>query len=59
MRILVIVALSAALMGCAASRHEVAARLGDQFIRQNVDALVHPSARATRHAGLGYFRAGT
>ncbi len=40
MRILGIVALSAALVGCAASRQEVAARLGDQFIGQNVDALV-------------------
>jgi hypothetical protein len=40
MRILRIVALSAALMGCAASRQEVAARLGDQFIGKNVDALV-------------------
>lgn len=26
--------------GCAASRQEVAARLGDQFIGQNVDAMV-------------------
>ena len=40
MRILGIVALSAALMGGAASRQEVAARLGEQFIGQNVDALV-------------------
>jgi hypothetical protein len=28
------------LAACAASRQEVAARLGDQFIGQNVDALV-------------------
>lgn len=28
------------LSGCAASRREVAARLGDQFIGQNVDAMV-------------------
>jgi hypothetical protein len=40
MRILRIVALSAALAGCAASRQEVTARLGDQFIGQNVDTLV-------------------
>jgi hypothetical protein len=37
-----IVALGAALVlvDCVASRQEVAARLGDQFIGQNVDALV-------------------
>jgi hypothetical protein len=40
MRIPLIVVLSAALVGCAASRQEVAARLGAQFIGQNVDALV-------------------
>jgi hypothetical protein len=40
MRILGIVALGVALAGCAASRQEVAARLGDQFIGQNVDSLV-------------------
>jgi hypothetical protein len=40
MRILGIVALCAALAGCAASRQEVVARLGDHFIGQNVDALV-------------------
>ena len=40
MRILGIVALGAALVGRAASRQEVAARLGDQFIGQNVDSLV-------------------
>src|SRR5260370_33912562 len=40
MRILVIVALSVTLAGCAASRQEVAARLGDQFIGQNVDVMV-------------------
>ena len=40
MRILGIVALSAALMGCAASRQEVAARLGAEYIGQNVDVLV-------------------
>jgi hypothetical protein len=34
------VALGAALAGCAASRQEVSARLGDQFVGQNVDALV-------------------
>jgi hypothetical protein len=28
------------LSGCAASRQEVAARLGDEFIGQNVDSLV-------------------
>jgi hypothetical protein len=40
MRILGIVALGAALSGCAASRQEVATRLGDQYVGQNVDALV-------------------
>ena len=40
MRILGIVVLGAALAGCAASRQEAAARLGDQFIGQNVDAMV-------------------
>ena len=40
MRILGIVALSAALMGCAASRQEVAARLGAEYIGQNLDSLV-------------------
>lgn len=40
MRILGSVALSVALAGCAASKQEVVARLGDQFIGQNVDALV-------------------
>lgn len=40
MRFLGIVALCAALGGCAASRQEVAARLGDQYVGQNVDSLV-------------------
>ncbi len=40
MRLLGIVALCAALAGCAASRQEVVARLGEQYIGQNVDALV-------------------
>jgi hypothetical protein len=40
MRILGVVALCAALGGCAASKQEVVARLGDQYIGQNVDALV-------------------
>ncbi len=40
MRILGILALCAAFGGCAASRQEVVARLGDEFIGQNVDALV-------------------
>lgn len=42
MRVPAIVAFGAALMlaACAASRQEVAARLGDQFVGQNVDALV-------------------
>jgi hypothetical protein len=40
MRILGIVALCAALGGCAATRQETAARLGQQYIGQNVDALV-------------------
>jgi hypothetical protein len=39
-RILGIVALGVPLTGCAASRQEVVARLGDEFIGQNVDALV-------------------
>jgi len=40
MRILGVVALCAALGGCAASKQEVQARLGEQYIGQNVDALV-------------------
>jgi hypothetical protein len=40
MRNLGIVALCAALGGCAASRQEVVARLGDEYVGQNVDALV-------------------
>jgi hypothetical protein len=40
MRTLVVVVISATLGGCAASKQEVAARLGDQFVGQNVDALV-------------------
>jgi hypothetical protein len=40
MRILGIVALCVALGGCAASRQEVVAQLGADYIGQNVDALV-------------------
>jgi hypothetical protein len=40
MRTVGIAALCAALGGCAASRQEVATRLGDQYVGQNVDALV-------------------
>ncbi|MGY2906976.1 hypothetical protein [Bradyrhizobium sp. URHC0002] len=40
MRNVATVALCAALMGCAASREEVATRLGAQYVGQNVDALV-------------------
>jgi hypothetical protein len=40
MRMLVVVALCAALGGCAASKQEVVARLGDQYVGKNVDALV-------------------
>jgi len=40
MRNLGIVALCAALGGCAASRQEVVARLGDHYIGKNVDVLV-------------------
>jgi hypothetical protein len=40
MRILATALLCAALGGCAASRQEVVARLGDQYLGQNVDALV-------------------
>ena len=40
MRILGVAALCAALGGCAASKQEVATRLGDQYVGQNVDALV-------------------
>jgi hypothetical protein len=34
------VALSAILVGCAASKQEVIARLGQEYIGQNVDTLV-------------------
>jgi len=40
MRVLVIIALCGALGGCAASRQEVAARLGQEYVGKNVDALV-------------------
>jgi hypothetical protein len=40
MRILGIVALCAALGGCASSRQETASRLGQQYVGQNVDTLV-------------------
>jgi hypothetical protein len=40
MRILGIVALCAALGGCGTSRQEVATRLGQQYVGQNVDILV-------------------
>jgi hypothetical protein len=40
MRILRVVALGAALGGCAASRQEVVSRLGDEYVGQSVDALV-------------------
>ncbi len=40
MRNLAMMALCAALMGCAASLEEVATRLGAQYVGQNVDALV-------------------
>jgi hypothetical protein len=39
-RIVGIVALSAALVGCVTSRQEVATRLGAEYIGQNVDAMV-------------------
>jgi len=34
------VALAVTLVGCVASRQEVATRLGDQYVGQNVDVLV-------------------
>jgi len=40
MRWLGIAAVAIALGGCAASKQEVAARLGDQYVGKNVDALV-------------------
>lgn len=40
MRVLGIFALCALVGGCAASKQEVVARLGDQYIGQNVDTLV-------------------
>jgi hypothetical protein len=40
MRIWGVAALCTALAGCAASKQEVAARLGDRYMGQNVDALV-------------------
>ena len=40
MRFLGIVALCAALAGCAASREEVVTRLGEHYIGKSVDALV-------------------
>jgi hypothetical protein len=40
MRVVGIVALCAALGGCAASAPEVRARLGQEYIGKNVDTLV-------------------
>jgi hypothetical protein len=40
MRILGLIMLCIALGGCAASRQEVATRLGQEYVGQNVDALV-------------------
>jgi hypothetical protein len=40
MRTFAVVVLCATLGGCAASKEQVAARLGDQYIGQNADALV-------------------
>src|SRR4051812_35342405 len=40
MRVLGLLALSASLFGCAASREGGAARLGNHFVGQNVEALV-------------------
>jgi len=40
MRFLGVMALCAMLGGCAASKQEVVARLGQEYIGQNVDALV-------------------
>src|SRR5262245_5008610 len=40
MRIVGLVLVALVLAGCAASRQEVAQKLGDQFVGQNVDALV-------------------
>jgi hypothetical protein len=40
MRAFWIVALCAILVGCAASKQEVVARLGQEYIGQNVDTLV-------------------
>jgi hypothetical protein len=40
MRFLGVVALCALLSGCAASKQEVVARLGQEYIGQNIDTLV-------------------
>jgi hypothetical protein len=40
MRVLWVLALCAVLGGCAASRQEVVARLGQEYVGQNVDTLV-------------------
>jgi hypothetical protein len=40
MRIWIVVALCAALGGCAASRQEVVSRLGQEYLGKNVDVLV-------------------
>ena len=56
MRKLGIVALCAAwVAGCAASRQEVVARLGDQFVGKNVDSMVvefgPPTSAFKMHSG--------
>jgi hypothetical protein len=50
-----VAALCAALVGCAASKQEVATRLGEQYVGQNADALVvkfgPPASRFKMNSG--------
>ena len=59
MKFLVVVALAATLGGCAASRQEVAVRLGDQFVGHNIDSLVMqfgpPTSMFKMNSGQGSY----
>ena len=59
MRYLFLIAIAVALAGCAASRQEVASKLGQEFIGQNVDALIlrfgPPSSTFRLNSGGGSY----
>jgi hypothetical protein len=59
MRLLGVVVLCTALGGCAASKQEVVTRLGQEYIGQNVDALVvrlgPPTSTFKMNSGQGSY----